>query len=184
MSIRHIFSALLLALVGSAVVAAPVVTTNNIALVSDVNGGRSAGISHTLRKAGLFTDVFVITGVSGFALIDGILSTAGGPASLDIDFYSASINGVAFNFTKQDQRSGGTVYIDFRETGVFGESGLSSPFTLTVNGRAGEGLADGAAINATYFGTVNVNAVPEPTSLALLLLGMLGAGVASRRRQA
>ena len=184
MSIRHIFSALMLALAGAAVVAAPVVTTNTVALVSDVNGGRSAGISHTLVKAGLFTDVYVITGAIGFALLDGILSTAGGPASLDIDFYSATINGMAFNFTKQNQTSGRTVYLDFRETGVFGEAGLSSPFTLTVNGRAGEGLAEGAAINATYFGTINVNTVPEPASLALLLVGLLGAGVAIRRRQA
>ena len=184
MSIRHICSMLLLAFVSSMAAATPVVTHSNVALVSDVNGGRSAGISRTLEQAGLFTDIYVITGASGFALLDGILNTVGGPASVNIDFYSATINNVAFSFSKHGQRSGNNFYRNFRETGVFGETGLDSPFTLTIDGRAGEGLDDGAPINATYFGTVNVNTVPEPASMALLLVSLFGVGITTYRRLA
>lgn len=183
-SIRQYGSALVLALASSAALASPLLSTMNVALVSDAAGGQSAGISFTHTVAGLFTDTFILNGASGFALLDGILQTSGGPSSMDIDFYSATLNNVPFTFTKTNLQSGTVLYIDFRELGSFAQDGLSSPFTLVINGRAGEGLADGARINATYSGTINVNAVPEPASAALALVGLLGAGLVARRRNA
>ena len=183
-SIRRLGCALVLALGSSAALASPLLSTTNVALVSDRVGGQSAGISFTHTVAGLFTDTFILNGASGFALLDGILQTSGGPATMDIDFYSATLNNVPFSFTKTNLQSGNVLYIDFRELGSFAQNGLSSPFTLVINGRAGEGLADGARINATYSGTINVNAVPEPASVALALVGLLGAGLMTRRRNA
>lgn len=182
-SIRHLGSALLLALASSVALASPLLSTTNVTLVADAAGGLSAGISKTHTVAGLFTDTFILNGVSGFALLDGILQTAGGPATTDIDFFSATLNGVAFDFTKTNFQAGNTLYIDFSEIGAFAEQGLSSPFTLVINGRAGEGLADGSRINATYSGTINANDVPEPASAALALVGLLGAGLVTRRRK-
>jgi len=182
-SIRNLGSALLLALACSAASASPLLSTTHVNLVSDAVGGQSAGISRTHTVAGLFTDTFILNGTGGFALLDGILQTSGGQATADIDFLSATLNGIAFEFTKTNVQSGRTLYIDFREIGSFAEQGLSSPFTLVINGRAGEGLADGSRINATYSGAINVNDVPEPASAALALVGLLGAGLVTRRRK-
>lgn len=182
-SIRQFGSALLLALASSVTLASPLLSTTNVSLVADAAGGQSAGISKTHKVAGLFTDTFILDGFSGFALLDGMLQTSGGRASADIDFLSATLNGVTFDFTKSDLQSGDVLFIDFSEIATFAQQSLSSPFTLVINGRAGEGLADGARVNATYSGVINVNEVPEPASAALALAGLLGAGLVTRRRK-
>lgn len=55
-----------------------------------------------------------------------------------------------------------------------------TPLVLTISGLAGADLAPGSSINATYFGTLNVTAVPEPATYAPLLAGLTAVGLAAR----
>jgi len=159
--------------------AGPVVSgPGAVTMVQDGLGGASAGISHTITVAGDFTDVYQLAGLSGWAIITSSLMTSG-KNTFGIDFFSASINGVEFSLT---QTAGGGI-ADFTERGNFDGTDLGAPFTLVVKGHAGDGLADGTAINATYSGSVNMSAVPEPASLALAAIGLCAAGVATRRRK-
>ena len=178
MKLKTVCLALLLACSVGASQASPIVSNQVINLVADQAGGLSAGFTVTHRVAGLFTDSFEIAGVDGWASVDAILQTVGVGKAQDIDFFSASINGHAFDFTKSSISN----VQEAREIGAFPELLIDGPLTLTINGRAGEGLADGATIAATYSATINVNAVPEPGSLALSGLGLGVLAWLGRRR--
>jgi hypothetical protein len=177
MNIRAVFSAVLLAFSATAAVAAPLVT--QVTLLPDANGGLSAMFGTTHLTAGLFTDTFYFADATTLALVNGGLSTIGVTAASDIDFITATLNGVAFDFTKTVKFG----VIDAKEVGRFTNQDLFSPFTLIVTGRAGQGLTDGATIAASYSGNLNVTNVPEPGSLALLAVGLAGAAFVSRRRR-
>lgn len=179
MKIRTLCLALLLAASAGVSQAAPIVSMQTINLVADPAGGLSAGFSMTHRVAGLFTDYFEISGVDGPASVDAILQTFGASKMQDIDFVSATINGYAFEFSKSDLGDS----LEALEIGTFPELLIDGPLRLTITGRAGEGLADGRSIAATYSATINVNAVPEPGSLALAGLGLGALAYLGRRRQ-
>ena len=102
MSLRQILSALLLAAAGSAAVASPVLTNANAALKTGVNGGQTAGFSMKHDAAGLFTDTFTFLSSADFASINGSLTTIGASMSSDIDFISATLNGIDFSFFKSN----------------------------------------------------------------------------------
>lgn len=178
MKLKTVCLALLLACSVGASQASPIVSNQVVNLVADQAGGLSAGFTVTHRVAGLFTDNFEISGVDGWATVDAILQTVGVIKSQDIDFLGALINGHSFEFTKSAIGSA----FEAREIGAFPEMLIDGPLTLTINGRAGQGLADGATIAATYSATINVNVVPEPGSLALAGLGLGVLAWLGRRR--
>lgn len=161
--------------------ATPVPADQVVALQASKTGAtQTATLKSIHTVAGEFVDTFTLTGVDGWAKVNASLTTLGSTQALDIDFVSATLNGIAYSFTK------GSLGLnpDGVETASFVNTLLSSPLVLTVHGYAGAGLATGTAINASYAGTFNVSQVPEPATLTLALAGLIGAAVIRRRPQA
>ena len=134
-------------------------------------GSSSAGVGVTHLTAGSFTDTLNFTGASG-GLVSGSLVTIGFIDSNDIDFTSVTLNGQAFTLRGADGLDLATLQT----------ANITGPLVLTVSGIAGPGLADGTAIAASYAGTLNVSAVPEAQTSAMLLAGMGVLLMLGRRR--
>ena len=90
----------------------------------------------------------------------------GAEADQDIDFTSVMFNG-------QDFEIGSTGQNEFRFINSI-LTGNSNLFTIKGMGGA----------NSSYSGTINVAAIPEPTTWAMILIGFLAIGSALRRRAA
>ncbi|HSW06495.1 FxDxF family PEP-CTERM protein [Aquabacterium sp.] len=143
----------------------------SVPLISTVPDTYSAGFSLTHLMAGLFTDTITFSPTVTGTVSTGVFTFGFTPAT-DINFTSAMLNGQPLTLT-----GAGTL-----ESGLLSPVNVSGPFVLTVSGFAGVGLADDAAISASYSGVVNVTAVPEPGTLALLLAGVAAVGFVARRR--
>jgi hypothetical protein len=83
----------------------------------------------------------------------------------NVDFSSANINGLNFTFSSFGNG----------ETGFTLPGFLTGPLVMTVMGTAGA--------NASYGGTLNVSAVPEPETWAMMLGGLGLMGFMARRRK-
>lgn len=157
--------------------------TYDVALVGpDGKGNFSAPLEVSHVLAGSFTDTFSFGTLAQAADISGSLITYGSSPAQDIDFISAHLNGVPLSFTKST--SAGVP--EARERGYLGSSPFAAgtPLLLTVTGLAGEGLAQGTAIAASYSGTLVITpAIPEPGTYALLLAGLATVAWVARRRQ-
>jgi len=139
--------------------------SKTISLSEGPPGTYSAGFDIVHTVAGAFTDTITfepsVTGWTNGSLIT--IST--GPVT-NIDFTSASINGLSFTF---NSTPGGGEY-GFTIPGF-----LTGPLVMTVMGTAGA--------NASYGGTLNVSAVPEPETWAMMLGGLGLMGFMARRRK-
>lgn len=156
-----------LAIAGSLVVASTGALANNVDnLIAVDNGTNFFGAVHSDNDP--FTDTFTFTGVSGQVFADVSLVTIGSTALQNINFLTASLNGNALTLSPTGQI----------ETGSLANTSVTGPLVLTVTGTSG---AAGGTF-ASYSGTINVSAIPEPGTWAMLLAGLTGMGFVARRR--
>ncbi len=115
-----------------------------------------------------FTDIIDLGSLAAGAYrISGTLSSsyqAGDAAAQDIDFTSVKLNDTDFDIGQIGQ-------FEFRYVSNVISAGSN---LFSISGTSGA--------NASYSGTVNVAAVPEPSSWALLFIGFGAVGFAMRGR--
>ncbi|MCH7341946.1 FxDxF family PEP-CTERM protein [Pelomonas sp. CA6] len=182
MTVKGIFTALVLWAASLTAHAAVTESTFPVNLVGSADSSFSAGISRNITAAGLFTDTYTFASLAaGWYSVSAVLSTRATLDSVNIDFYSISLNGVAFNLRKTPQ---GT-FADGFELGTLPQQKFEGPLVMVVTGRAGGALADGSAIGAGYSGTINIlpAPVPEPSAALLMLTGLGAVGFMARRRR-
>lgn len=163
MSFKHFSASLALALLATSAYA----QSNNVNQIVDVSLVDDAGTAafsalHSVGS-GAFTDTFTFN-VAGDYSAESVLSSIKLDAASNIDFTSATLNGKPYTVVK----SGDVEVLQLNPVNV------SGPLTLVVNGLA--------ATNATYSGTLNLAAIPEPSTWVILAAGMALVGVSLRRR--
>nr|WP_316642339.1 FxDxF family PEP-CTERM protein [uncultured Roseateles sp.] len=150
--------------------AAAIVATSGTAFANDVVAAPSfTGLTATfaaLHSAGAFMDMFTFT-MPGITAANVSITTIGAGVA-DIDFTSATLNGIPVALTTD---AGGYVELLYTPS----DYALTGPLTLIVKGTSGA--------NASYSGTLNVTAVPEPETVALMLAGLGVMGFVARRRR-
>lgn len=155
----------------SLALAAAIVASSSSAFANDVVGAPAfTGLTSTfsaLHSAGAFTDTFTFM-MPGITSADASVITIGAGVA-DIDFLSATLNSMPLALTMD---ASGFVEVLYTPSSY----AVTGPLTLVVKGMSGA--------NASYSGTLNVTAVPEPETVALMLAGLGVMGFVARRRRA
>lgn len=171
MRLKSLVLATALALAATGALAENVSVTIPLAGPSSGNN-YTAGLDAVHVVAGAFEDTFTFTpSISGW--LNGSLVTTSFGTSDDINFTSASINGINFVFGPNGPSEFSFSPVEY----------ATGPLVLKVFGIAAPLLAAGTSIAASYAGTINVSAVPEPETYAMLLGGLALIGFMAKRRK-
>lgn len=134
-------------------------------------GGEADSGSGTLTATPLGGDEYLVTGITGTTSLWGAIT------GLDaVDTYEGNDNLLYY----PDQPYVDSLGVSFGVMGL-GDSGTNQ-VNLYLQGSAPDGYTE-CEFNVGQ-GTLDVTAAPEPASMALVVLGMLGCWVWHRRRQA
>lgn len=163
MKLKQLAAVAAFALSTASVLAASNNISNTVALSASGTDQTAAFTAIHNVGSGAFTDTFTFN-VTGDFTADSIISSIGFTAVTDIAFESIKLNGNAYTPV-----STGAV-----EVWQLNPTPVTGPLTLTVVGSAGK--------NASYSGTLNLAAVPEPESLAMVMAGLAAVGFVVRRR--
>jgi hypothetical protein len=131
----------------------------------------TAGFSDSHDSAGAFTDVFTFTPASVAGLADLSFFNLSYTLPQALTFTSASVNGInvpVANLTPPASLPNFSI-------GGIAPTYLNGSIMLTISGVSGG--------NGSYAGILNVSAVPEPASYAMLMGGLAMLAYMARRRK-
>ncbi len=159
-------------------VAASAVQADNVVVNVNLGGSateQSAAFGVTHLEKGAFADTFNFSPSAGTYSVDASLVTLGFSPRTDVTFTAAYVNGHELTL------SGPGLF----EYGFLLPSVITGPLALSVFGYVDFEDTGFTPASASYSGTLNISAVPEPGGYALLLagLGVVGTVGLKRRRR-
>lgn len=136
------------------------------------NNSVSANIGNTLTSSGTFTDNYTFTYSSAFDVSSAIISISSGSGSgLDINSFTLT------NTTTGQVYTGTSSTASLLQTYTITAGNLSSGnYVLTVSGSS-------SGLGGSYGGNINVAAVPEASTTAMMLAGLAVVGLMAARRR-